>query len=428
MSTVKTKEPIIGIIGMGYAGLPVACLFAKRYRVIGYDMNRQRIAQLKEGVDRGMDFSKETLLGLQRENLHVTDVMDDLLPCNFYVVVVPTPVDTNNKPDLSFVVSASQVVGKVIGKGDVAVYESTVYPGVTEEVCVPEIERISGLKYNQDFFAGFSPERIDPSNKEHTIYNTVKITSGSNPDIAEYVDSVYGSVLEAGTCRAASIKVAEAAKILENTQRDVNIALMNEVSKIFSAMDIDTNKVIDAAATKWNFHSYRPGLVGGHCIGVDPYYLITKAETIGVEPELIRAARRVNDTVPDYIATRLVNAMAAKGISVKDSSILILGFTFKENCPDVRNTRVYDIYNRLKQFTDHIIITDPLADPTLTQKEYGLELFPMEAIAGQKYDAVLLCVRHSLFRGINIKSLLKEPSVVYDVKSFLDDSIVDLKM
>lgn len=424
---VKVK-PVIGIVGMGYAGLPVACLFAKKYTVIGYDMNRTRINQLREGVDKGGDFDKKYLLRLQRHRLHPTSNREDLMQCNFYVVVVPTPVDENNQPDLTYVISASQTVGQVISKGDVVVYESTVYPGVTEDVCVPEIEKVSGLKFNRDFFVGFSPERIDPSNKQHTIFNTVKITSGSDDRTAHYIDSVYGSVLSAGTCLAASIKAAEAAKILENTQRDVNIALMNECSKIFSAMGIDTNKVIDAAATKWNFNAYRPGLVGGHCIGVDPYYLITKAQMLGVDSELISAARHVNDTLPEHIVNRLVQTMADENIPIKDASVLILGFTFKENCPDIRNTRVYDIYQRLSLHAGKIDVVDPIADPTQVYKEYGLKMTPMTTALKRTYDAVLLCVRHDVFSDFDIRSLIRERSVVYDIKSFLSDDLATLRM
>ena len=424
---IKVK-PVIGIVGMGYAGLPVACLFSKKYTVIGYDMNRTRINQLREGVDKGGDFDKKYLLRLQRHRLHPTSNREDLMQCNFYVVVVPTPVDENNQPDLTYVISASQTVGQVISKGDVVVYESTVYPGVTEDVCVPEIEKVSGLKFNRDFFVGFSPERIDPSNKQHTIFNTVKITSGSDDRTAHYIDSVYGSVLSAGTCLAASIKAAEAAKILENTQRDVNIALMNECSKIFSAMGIDTNKVIDAAATKWNFNAYRPGLVGGHCIGVDPYYLITKAQMLGVDSELISAARHVNDTLPEHIVNRLVQTMADENIPIKDASVLILGFTFKENCPDIRNTRVYDIYQRLSLHAGKIDVVDPIADPTQVYKEYGLKMTPMTTALKRTYDAVLLCVRHDVFSDFDIRSLIRERSVVYDIKSFLSDDLATLRM
>lgn len=413
---------------MGYAGLPVACLFSKKYTVIGYDMNRTRINQLREGVDKGGDFDKKYLLRLQRHRLHPTSNREDLMQCNFYVVVVPTPVDENNQPDLTYVISASQTVGQVISKGDVVVYESTVYPGVTEDVCVPEIEKVSGFKFNRDFFVGFSPERIDPSNKQHTIFNTVKITSGSDDRTAHYIDSVYGSVLSAGTCLAASIKAAEAAKILENTQRDVNIALMNECSKIFSAMGIDTNKVIDAAATKWNFNAYRPGLVGGHCIGVDPYYLITKAQMLGVDSELISAARHVNDTLPEHIVNRLVQTMADENIPIKDASVLILGFTFKENCPDIRNTRVYDIYQRLSLHAGKIDVVDPIADPTQVYKEYGLKMTPMTTALKRTYDAVLLCVRHDVFSDFDIRSLIRERSVVYDIKSFLSDDLATLRM
>jgi len=426
----KEKKPVIGIVGMGYAGLPVACLFASKYKVIGYDMNVTRINQLSEGYDKGGDFDKEFLLKLLKKNLHPTFRQEDLKQCNFYVVVVPTPVDENNQPDLTFVISASQTIGQVISKGDIVVYESTVYPGVTEDVCVPEIARVSGLRFGKDFFVGFSPERIDPSNKEHTIFNTVKITSGSDDRTAHYIDSVYGSVLSAGTCLASSIKAAEAAKILENTQRDVNIALMNECSKIFSAMGIDTNKVIDAAATKWNFNAYRPGLVGGHCIGVDPYYLITKANMLGVDSELISAARHVNDSLPEHIVNRLVQTMAKERIKVRNASVLVLGFTFKENCPDIRNTRVFDIYSQLNLYVNNVDVVDPVADPTQTYQEYGVTLTPMTTALKNQYDAVILCVRHDIFNGIDISAMIKDKkqSVVYDIKSFLSDDVATLRM
>lgn len=420
------KTPIVGIVGMGYAGLPVACLFAQKYKVVGYDMSEQRIAELREGFDRGKDFDKQTLMHLQEGRMLLTTNRDDLRQCSFYVVVVPTPVDENNKPDLYCVESASEVIGEVISKGDIAVYESTVYPGVTEEVCVPIIERVSGLEFNKDFFVGYSPERINPGGRDHTIYNTVKITSGSTPETANEVDRLYNSVLQAGTHKASSIKVAETAKVLENIQRDVNIALMNEVAKIMAAMNIDTNEVIDAASTKWNFVPYRPGLVGGHCIGVDPFYLILRAEEYGVEPELIKAARHENDSMGKFVASQVIGLLAKKSIKVKDAEILMLGFTFKENCPDVRNTKVFDIYKELSLYTDNITVIDPCADADLVKKEYGLTLADFKESLSCKYDAVILCVSHREFKLLDIKGLLKPTSVLYDVKGFLPkDELLD---
>lgn len=423
------KTPVIGIVGMGYAGLPVACLFAQKYPVIGYDMSERRIKDLQKGIDSGHDFDSALLLELQKHNLSLTTDKEELRQCNFYVVVVPTPVDENNKPDLYCVESASEVVGSVIGKGDIVVYESTVYPGVTEEVCVPIIEKISGLQFNEDFFAGYSPERINPGSKEHTIFNTVKITSGSTPEAADTVDYLYSSVLEAGTHKASSIKVAETAKVLENVQRDVNIALMNEVAKIMAAMNVDTNEVINAAATKWNFQPYRPGLVGGHCIGVDPFYLMLRAEQLGVDPKLIRAAREENDSMGKYVADQLIRRMTDKGIKMNKAKILLLGFTFKENCPDVRNTRVIDIYRQLALFTNQITVVDPWADPETVKKEYGIDICNEQDVLQEKYDGVMLCVAHRAFRSLNIKKILANPSVVYDVKGFLrKDEYVDARL
>lgn len=428
LSTVA-EDPVIGVVGMGYAGLPVACLFAQKYPVIGYDMSERRITDLKKGIDSGHDFDSTLLLELQQNHMSLTTNKEDLRQCNFYVVVVPTPVDENNKPDLYCVESASEVVGYVIGRGDIVVYESTVYPGVTEEVCVPIIEKMSGLKFNEDFFAGYSPERINPGSKEHTIFNTVKITSGSTPEAADIVDDLYSSVLEAGTHKASSIKVAETAKVLENVQRDVNIALMNEVAKIMAAMDVDTNEVINAASTKWNFQPYRPGLVGGHCIGVDPFYLMHRAEQLGVEPRLIRAAREENDSMGKYVADQLIRRMTDKGIKMNKAKILLLGITFKENCPDIRNTRVIDIYRQLALFTDQITVVDPWADPEMVKKEYGIEVTNEKEAYLEKYDGVMLCVAHRAFRSLNINKILASPAVVYDVKGFLrQDEYVDARL
>ena len=352
-----------------------------------------------------------------------TSNLDDIRGCNFYVVAVPTPVDKNNRPDLTPLISASETVGKVISKGDIVVYESTVYPGVTEEECLPVVERVSGLKFNIDFFAGYSPERINPGDKEHTVEKIKKVTSGSTPEIADIVDKIYNSVLINGTHKAPSIRVAEASKIIENSQRDVNIAFMNELAKIFNAMNIDTNDVLEAAASKWNFIKLRPGLVGGHCISVDPYYLIQKAQVYGVLPRIMSSARRLNDGMGDYVANQVIKLMNKKGIMVKDANILLLGITFKENCPDIRNTKIVDIYSTLLEYTKNISVYDPWANAEKVCDEYGINL--IENIDGKKYDVIILAVGHNEFKTIDIKAHVNDISVVFDVKCFLDRSIVD---
>lgn len=414
----------ICVIGLGYVGLPLARLFSTKYPTIGFDMNQSRVDALNSGHDATLEVSDELLQSALKRGFHCTTSLDEIRDCNFYVVAVPTPVDDNNRPDLKPLWGASETVGKVISKGDVVVYESTVYPGVTEEECIPVVEKTSGLKFNRDFFAGYSPERINPGDKLHTVEKIKKVTSGSTPAIAILVDNVYNSVLENGTHKASSIKVAEASKIIENSQRDVNIAFMNELAKIFNAMNIDTNEVIEAAATKWNFIKLKPGLVGGHCISVDPYYLIQKAQVYGVLPRVMFAARRLNDGMGDYVANQTIKCMNKKGIMVKDAKILILGITFKENCPDIRNTKVVDIYNTLKEYTSDITIYDPWASPEQVMREYGV---PSVTELPEKglYDAIILAVAHKQFENLNLKALIKTDGVIYDVKGILPRDIID---
>lgn len=415
-------------MGLGYVGLPLARLFSTKYKTIGYDMNANRVKELMAGHDATLEVSDELLQSAIHEHgFKCTSDIEEIKKCNFYIVAVPTPVDVNNRPDLAPLWGASETVGKVISKGDIVVYESTVYPGVTEEECIPIVESISGLKFNIDFFAGYSPERINPGDKEHTVEKIKKVTSGSTSEIADIVDFVYNSVLINGTHKAPSIKVAEASKIIENSQRDVNIAFMNELAKIFNAMGIDTNDVIEAASSKWNFIKLKPGLVGGHCISVDPYYLIQKAQVYGVLPRIMSAARRLNDGMGDYVANQVIKLMNKKGILIKDSRILILGFTFKENCPDFRNTKIVDIYSTLHEYTDNITVYDSWADSNKIQKNYGITIQSdgIDRLQGQ-FDAVILGVSHQEFLSINIRRLLRSTNgVVYDVKSILDREIVD---
>lgn len=420
----------ICVIGLGYVGLPLARLFSTKYPTIGFDMNQKRVDALNGGHDATLEVSDELLQDAIRNNgFKCTTDLDEIRDCNFYVVAVPTPVDDNNRPDLKPLWGASETVGKVISKGDIVVYESTVYPGVTEEECLPVVERVSGLKFNKDFFAGYSPERINPGDKLHTVEKIKKVTSGSTPEIADIVDGVYNSVLVNGTHKAPSIKVAEASKIIENSQRDVNIAFMNELAKIFNAMGIDTHDVIEAASSKWNFIKLSPGLVGGHCISVDPYYLIQKAQVYGVLPRVMFSARRLNDGMGAYVANQTIKAMNLKGLKVKDSKILILGITFKENCPDIRNTKIVDIYHTLAEYTPNIIIYDPWANPEAVKHEYGIDIVN-SLPEGEKYDAVILGVAHNQFKDLDIRSLLKdkENGVVYDVKGILPREIVDARL
>ncbi len=423
------KNIKICVIGLGYVGLPLARLFSTKYPTIGFDMNQARVDALNAGHDATLEVSDELLQeAIEKYGFHCTTNIDEIRDCNFYVVAVPTPVDDNNRPDLKPLWGASETVGKVIKKGDIVVYESTVYPGVTEEECLPVVERVSGLKFNEDFFAGYSPERINPGDKLHTVEKIKKVTSGSTPEIADIVDNVYNSVLINGTHKAPSIKVAEASKIIENSQRDVNIAFMNELAKIFNAMGIDTHDVIEAAASKWNFIKLSPGLVGGHCISVDPYYLIQKAQVYGVLPRVMFSARRLNDGMGAYVANQTIKAMNLKGVKVKDANILILGITFKENCPDIRNTKIVDIYHTLQEYTNNVEIYDPWANPDAVKYEYDITLTskPLDELKG-KFDAVILGVAHKEFMECDVRSLLKNPEegVVYDVKGILPREIID---
>ena len=420
MKTIK-----IAVIGLGYVGLPLARLFSTKFETIGFDLNKFRVDEINSGHDSTLEVEDELLKdAINNHGFRCTTNIEDLKEFNFYIVAVPTPVDENNRPNLTPLIKASETVGKVISKNDIVVYESTVYPGVTEEECIPVVEKVSGLKFNVDFFAGYSPERINPGDKLHTVEKIKKVTSGSTPKIADLVDNVYNSVLINGTHKAPSIKVAEASKIIENSQRDVNIAFMNELTKIFNAMEIDTHDVIEAASSKWNFIKLNPGLVGGHCIGVDPYYLIQKAQVYGVLPRIMSAARHLNDGMGEYVANQTIKLMNKKGVLVKDAKILILGITFKENCPDIRNTKVVDIYHTLKEFTDNITIYDPWADADLVRKEYGIDIVNYLP-ENESFDAAILAVSHNEFSNLNLKSLMKEKSVIYDVKGFLDRDIVD---
>ncbi len=418
------KDTRICVIGLGYVGLPLARLFSTKYPTVGFDMNPRRVEALMAGHDSTLEVADDLLQdAIQNHGFVCTSDIERIRDCNFYVVAVPTPVDSDNNPDLTPLVGASTTVGKVIAKGDVVVYESTVYPGVTEDDCIPVVENVSGLRLNEDFYAGYSPERINPGDKQHTVEHIKKVTSGSTPEIGEYVNEVYASVITAGTHLAPSIKVAEAAKVIENSQRDINIAFVNELSKIFNRMGIDTLDVLEAAGTKWNFLPFRPGLVGGHCIGVDPYYLAQCAKRYGYNPEIILAGRRMNDGMGEYVATETVKLMLKKGIQVLRSHILILGFTFKENCPDVRNTKVIDIYRALKEYNVEITVYDPWANPDIVRKEYGIEV--VNELPQERFDAAVAAVAHKKFEGLDILSLLNPEHVIFDVKGTLDRNIVD---
>lgn len=413
------KSYKIGIIGLGYVGFPLACLFAKKYPTVGYDPYQERVARLSEGVDVTNEISTEVIQARLSTHLHCTANPDELCDCNVYIVAVPTPIDLYQQPDLTALREASSTVGSLLKQGDIVIYESTVYPGVTEEVCVPILEQTAGLTFNRDFYVGYSPERINPGDKQHTVENICKITSGSTPEIAREIDALYNSVLTGGTYLASSIKVAEAAKVIENAQRDVNIAFMNEIAKIFNILDIDTNAVIDAASSKWNFLPFRPGLVGGHCIGVDPYYLIQKAKLHGVSPRLMMEARKTNDSMGGYIAYQIINQLCLRGLPVKDSRVLLLGFTFKENCPDTRNTKVVDIYRTLQHFTDNITVYDPFANTERVAEEYGLTLTTELAQLPTENDVVVLCVPHQCILQTDVYQYLKPEGIIYDVKGKL---------
>lgn len=429
---MEMKDVKIAVIGLGYVGLPLARLFSTKFPTIGYDLNKSRVDALMTGHDATLEVDDELLQdAINNHGFRCSSNLEDIKDANFYVVAVPTPVDENNRPDLRPLWGASDTVGKVISKGDVVVYESTVYPGVTEEECLPVVEKVSGLTFNQDFFAGYSPERINPGDKLHTVEKIKKVTSGSTPEIATLVDDVYNAVLINGTHKAPSIKVAEASKIIENSQRDVNIAFMNELAKIFNAMGIDTHDVIEAAASKWNFIKLSPGLVGGHCISVDPYYLIEKAQVYGVLPRVMSSARRLNDGMGAYVANQTIKTMNKKGIMVKDAKILILGITFKENCPDIRNTKVVDIYSTLTEYTNNISVYDPWADSDRVKSAYGIELLhgSLENLR-RKYDAVILAVSHKEFGSIDLREFLADQSigVVYDVKGVANREQVDARL
>lgn len=421
------KEIKICVIGLGYVGLPLARLFSTKYQTVGFDMNQSRVDALMAGHDATGEVADDLLQdAIQNHGFQCTTSLEDIKNCNFYIVAVPTPVDQDKKPDLTPLLKASETVGKVISKGDVVVYESTVYPGVTEDECIPVVERTSGLKLNVDFYAGYSPERINPGDKLHTVEQIKKVTSGSTPEIGKYINEVYGSVITAGTHLAPSIKVAEAAKVIENSQRDINIAFVNELSKIFSKMGIDTHDVLEAAGTKWNFLPFKPGLVGGHCIGVDPYYLAQCAQRHGHHPEIILAGRRMNDSMGEYVATETIKHMLKNGIPVVGSKVLILGFTFKENCPDVRNTKVIDIYRALEDYHIALTVCDPLADPAIAKREYGIDV--SNEWPSEMFDAVILAVAHQQFENMDVLSLLKEKHVIFDVKGMLDRDIVDARL
>lgn len=426
------KESKIALIGLGYVGLPLAVEFAKKYPTLGFDINKSRIEELGKGKDRTLEVADEELKSVTVENpmklknstkgLYCTDAITDISECNIYIITVPTPTDAYNRPVLTPLTKSSETVGQVLSKGDVVVYESTVYPGVTEDHCVPILEKVSGLKYNEDFFVGYSPERINPGDKKHTVTKILKVTSGSTPEVAEYVDQLYKSVITAGTFKASSLKVAEAAKVIENSQRDINIAFVNELAKIFNLMGIDTSEVLEAAGTKWNFLPFKPGLVGGHCIGVDPYYLAQKAQEVGYHPEIILAGRRLNDSMGEYVASQIVKLMIRRERKILGAKVLMLGITFKEDCPDIRNTRAIDIYKELNSYEIDTDVYDPWADAAEVKHEYGIDL--VDAPKGT-YDAIVLAVAHKEFLEMDLVSMKKEGGILFDVKSILPKAIVD---
>jgi len=438
----KSMKPVnnIAIIGLGYVGLPLARLFATKYPVVGFDINQARVEELRKGHDSTLEVEDDVLQAVLLSNnpissppseergkdtgLYCTNKLEDLSSCNIFVVTVPTPVDRNNRPDLTPLYKASETVGKVLKEGDIVIYESTVYPGATEEECVPVLERVSGMTFNTDFFVGYSPERINPGDKEHTVEKILKVTAGSTPEIGERVDALYREVITAGTHLAPTIKVAEAAKVIENSQRDINIAFVNELAKIFNLMDIDTHAVLEAAGTKWNFLPFKPGLVGGHCIGVDPYYLAQKAQEVGYHPEIILAGRRLNDSMGEYVASQVVKCMIKKGLTVNGAEVLMLGITFKENCPDVRNTKIVDVIRALEDYGIKVTIYDPLANPEEVKHEYGL--ITTNRLLQQKYDAIVLGVAHKQFIALDINNLKKPNAIVYDVKGILPEA--DMKL
>lgn len=422
----SVEQARIAIIGLGYVGLPLAVAFGRLLPVLGYDINSARVGELREGRDSTLEASPEELR--EAEGLRFSDRADDLADCTVFIVTVPTPIDRHNRPDLTPLVRASETIGKALKAGDVVIYESTVYPGATEEVCVPILENVSGLRFNGDFFVGYSPERINPGDRQHRLPDITKVTSGSTPEAADFIDALYRKVVRAGTHRASSIRVAEAAKVIENTQRDLNIALVNELAVLFNKLGIDTLEVLEAAGTKWNFLPFRPGLVGGHCIGVDPYYLTYKAEEVRHHPEVILAGRRINDSMGRYIAGEIVKLLIHRHIAVSGARVLVLGLTFKENCPDLRNTRVIDIVEELKSFGVEVVVHDPWADPEEAQAEYGI---PLEPVPGSDYDAIVLAVAHRQFIEMGaerIRSFGREGAVLYDIKSVLPKAAVDRRL
>jgi UDP-N-acetyl-D-glucosamine/UDP-N-acetyl-D-galactosamine dehydrogenase len=428
------SEDKIAIIGLGYVGLPLAVEFAKQFFVVGFDINKQRISELNSGLDKTLEVENDNLKSVlttdlnATKGLYITDNLQALTSTNIYIITVPTPTDALNKPVFTPLIKASETVGKAMSKGDIVVYESTVYPGATEDICIPVVEKTSGLKYNVDFYAGYSPERINPGDKKHTVTKILKVTSGSTPEVAEKVDQLYKKVITAGTHLAPSIKVAEAAKVIENSQRDINIAFVNELSKIFRLLDIDTKAVLEAAGTKWNFLKFTPGLVGGHCIGVDPYYLAQKAIESGYNPEIILAGRKMNDSMGSYVATETVKMMINKGARIKGSKALVLGITFKENCPDIRNSRVIDIIEELESYQVNVDVYDPWASKEEVKHEYGFDLITEFSSLDSDYDAIILAVSHKEFLKLELNKLKSQSGVIFDVKSLLPSDTVDARL
>jgi UDP-N-acetyl-D-galactosamine dehydrogenase len=425
----QTTQPQIAIIGLGYVGLPLARLFATKYVVVGFDIDAQRVSELMSGKDSTLEIEEDVLQSVliskpsDQIGLYCSTLLDDIKDCDYYIITVPTPVDKNNHPVLTPLIKASETVGKVLKKGDIVIYESTVYPGATEEDCIPVLEKVSGLTFNKDFYAGYSPERINPGDKEHTVEKILKVTSGSTPEIGKKVDNLYKSVITAGTHLAPTIKVAEAAKVIENSQRDINIAFVNELAKIFNLMDINTNDVLEAAGTKWNFLPFKPGLVGGHCIGVDPYYLAQKAQEYGYHPEIILSGRRVNDSMGSYVASEVIKLMLKRDIAIKNAEVLILGVSFKENCPDIRNTKAVNVVNQLLEYGVSATIYDPWVSKEEVKQEYSLEV--VNKLPSQKFDAIVLTVAHEDFMELDYSKLRKKNAIIYDVKNKLPKSVID---
>lgn len=434
----KLENPKIAVIGLGYVGLPLAVEFAKKYPTVGFDINTNRVNELQSGHDHTLEVEDNNLKGViesdllsaesNGKGLYCTTAVGDIEDFNFYIVTVPTPTDKNKRPVLTPLIKASESIGKVLKKGDYVVYESTVYPGVTEDECVPVLEKVSGLKMNEDFFIGYSPERINPGDKERTVTKILKVTSGSTPEAAEVIDNLYKEVITAGTHKASSIKVAEAAKVIENSQRDINIAFVNELAKIFNRLDIDTHDVLEAAGTKWNFLPFKPGLVGGHCIGVDPYYLAQKAQESGYYPEIILAGRRINDSMGSFVASEIVKKMVQNDIMIKGAKALLLGFSFKENCPDIRNTRVIDIYKDLVEFGLDVTIYDPWINPKDTINEFGIEVKNDLLLLGEGFDAIVLAVGHNEFKKLDLYQMRASKSIIYDIKGFLPQNVIDARL